>query len=557
MGRIKKSLLVSISLLLGTYEAYGMENPYKDEKKHLPIHIGKNKATYVFNDSVSYQKGHFKVQSKGKEHFTVPHNPGKFQIQSTEMYDGNPQSMPYEEKLLMKIIEGEDGRVRVMDTTTWPYVIHAQLEMRYPEKTYGGSGILIGPHHILTAAHNVYSSAAKEWAQNITVRLGLNGKAAPFGALKVVKAHTFKQWVQGGDIAHDMALLVLDRSIGSEIGWSGLLSLDDETLLKEDVHVTGYPGDKGFTEMMTMSHKLKTVKPEQLYYDIDTYGGQSGSGIWIDKWGSPYTIGTHTLGEGVLNTGNSGVRLSQHKFETIIKWISKSLLLQGKDPERPIKLAIPEVARGYEDIYKRFLKGVLVYRPKNDSDEGKIELPIAALSNPLGSTFDLSSCEYMEEKLSIATGYRKGKISANANKVEIWIVPRFLVAKELSTMTKNHHLREIIKSGNWDAAKAPIGIFWTWGRWNAKEEMAYCNYLTTDSMDDLGSEKLSNKYYASRSTTPHDRASFVYTVIDNIARRLEMRNTSWVIGSPAELAERDGYFPGYVDLFRGGFTLRF
>ena len=47
---------------------------------------------------------------------------------------------------------------------------------------------------------------------------------------------------------------------------------------------------------------------------------------------------------------------------------------------------------GHEDIYERFLKGVLVYRPTEGSDVGKIELPTAALTNPLGSSFDLSSC---------------------------------------------------------------------------------------------------------------------------------------------------------------------
>lgn len=338
MNLFTKSLLVSSSLLLGTYEVYGMENPYEGEKKQNPIHIGKNKATYVFNNSISYKEGQFKARSDGKQRFTAPHNPGKFQIQSTEIYAGHPTNMPYEEKLLMRIKNGQDGRVRIQDTTAWPHVIHAQLEMRYASGNYGGSGILVGPHHILTAAHNVYSNDTKEWAQDISVCLGLNGKAAPFGTLKVVKAHTFKQWVNEHNKSFDIALLVLDRSIGSEIGWSGLLSLDDESLLKEEVHVTGYPGDKGFTKMMTMSQKLKSVEPEQFYYDIDTYGGQSGSGIWINKWGMPYTIGIHTLGEGILNTGNSGVRLSHHKFEKIIRWISKSLLLpQSSPPEEPGK----------------------------------------------------------------------------------------------------------------------------------------------------------------------------------------------------------------------------
>src|SRR3989338_1059219 len=152
--------------------------------------------------------------------------------------------------------------------------------------------------------------------------------------------------------------------------------------------------------------------------------------------------------------------------------------------------AIPKIARGYESIYERFLKGVLVYRPTEGSDEGMVVMRIADLANPLESTFDLSKCGDRGQYLSIATGYRKVQTPANANKVEIWFTPRFLVDREMSHLAPNHHMRAI---GSWDAARAPIGIFWTWGGWDAAGLMAYCNYLTTESMDVLGSENLLKK----------------------------------------------------------------
>lgn len=75
---------------------------------------------------------------------------------------------------------------------------------------------------------------------------------------------------------------------------------------------------------MSISHQLKKIKPEELYYDIDTSGGQGGSGILIEKGGSPYVIGVHTYGERGLNRSSSGVRLTPAKFEQIKGWISKS-----------------------------------------------------------------------------------------------------------------------------------------------------------------------------------------------------------------------------------------
>jgi hypothetical protein len=148
---------------------------------------------------------------------------------------------------------------------------------------------------------------------------------------------------------------------------------------------------------------------------------------------------------------------------------------------------IPEVARGYEAIYQRFLKGVLIYRPYGDgNDTGRINLPIAALGNPLEGVFDLSGCGDAGEYLSIATGYRKGKKAENANKVEIWLAPRFLIERNLKATSG--HFQEIM--GGWDGAAAPVGIFWTWGGW---DNLGYYDYLTTNNMETLGSENLCDK----------------------------------------------------------------
>lgn len=124
--------------------------------------------------------------------------------------------------------------------------------------------------------------------------------------------------------------------------------------------------------------------------------------------------------------------------------------------DRPLALAIPEIARGYEDIYRRFVNGKLIYRPTEGSDVGKIELPIAAFSNPLMGTFDLSPCGDTGQYLSISTGYRKEKKQENTNKVEIWFSPRFLIEREVNTLASNHHMRTILPS--WGGTRASVGI---------------------------------------------------------------------------------------------------
>ncbi|WP_032113621.1 hypothetical protein [Candidatus Paracaedibacter symbiosus] len=68
---------------------------------------------------------------------------------------------------------------------------------------------------------------------------------------------------------------------------------------------------------------------------------------------------------------------------------------------------------GHEEIYERFLKGVLVYRPQKGSEVGMITMRISELGNPLEGTFDLSQCGNVGKYLSISTGYRKGKKQEN------------------------------------------------------------------------------------------------------------------------------------------------
>lgn len=162
-----------------------------------------------------------------------------------------------------------------------------------------------------------------------------------------------------------------------------------------------------------------------------------------------------------------------------------------------IRLSIPSfplIAHGYEEIYQRFLGGKLIYRPQEGSDVGRIEMPISALQNPLEGTFDLSQCGDTGKYLNISTGYRKEKRPENVNKVEIWFAPRFLIEQELQTTAS--HFQGIM--GNWYDT-APVGIFWTWGRWN---NLSDYDYLVTLTMNDFYSDNL----YKMRTQAEQNRA---------------------------------------------------
>ena len=171
------------------------------------------------------------------------------------------------------------------------------------------------------------------------------------------------------------------------------------------------------------------------------------------------------------------------------------------------------------EIMRRFLNGRLIYNPNKDNSIGNIEMRIGDLPNPLDGTFDLSKCGRTGNHVSISTGYRKVKNPENAKKVEVWIAPRFLIERELSTTAK--HFKLIMDSSKWDPEyedmrkkecsekskaagdnrywreHAPVGLFWTWGGWDNAD---WYNHLTEENTDDLSKINLYKNWEKSTQT---------------------------------------------------------
>lgn len=233
------------------------------------------------------------------------------------------QEKVHTEKVLAKG-NSQDRRYRIDNPREWPFACIGQLTIKMNGKTYGGTGTLVGPHHFLTCAHNVYNVKKRMWAEELTVYTGLDDKLIPSGEASAVKVFTYTDWTERGDQRFDIALLILDQSLGQETGWAGLLCESDDELTKRKVRITGYPGDKGLKQLWGMRDTISKISPEEFEYEIDTCAGQSGSPIWLDNYDNPMIIGIHTLGG---DSSNSGVRLSAQKFSQLVQKISETFIL--------------------------------------------------------------------------------------------------------------------------------------------------------------------------------------------------------------------------------------
>ena len=121
-----------------------------------------------------------------------------------------------------------------------------------------------------------------------------------------------------------------------------------------------------------------------------------------------------------------------------------------------------DIVRGHEAVYEQFLRGKLVYKPNKDNDEGRKEFRISDLANPLSGTFDIRGCGDSDRHLSISTGFRTGKNPANENKLEVWIVPQFVLQKDARAKRFNDFLQELTEHRG-----KPFAIIFTWGGWAA------------------------------------------------------------------------------------------
>jgi V8-like Glu-specific endopeptidase len=212
------------------------------------------------------------------------------------------------------VVIGTNDLMPVPDATAYPFSAVCKVITRWPNGTFAnGTGTLIGPRHVVTAAHIVYSHDRGGFARTIEVTPGLDGPGTgthgwntPFGIANSVLMHTFLGWTDRKKPTWDMALLTLDQDIGEETGWLGYGWWESHVGVPS--LISGYRGSSNPAVALTQIFATGEIIAEQprasdpdgprmLYYEIDTVGGHSGSGIiFQDDDGELYVQGVHKGG---------------------------------------------------------------------------------------------------------------------------------------------------------------------------------------------------------------------------------------------------------------------
>ena len=234
----------------------------------------------------------------------------------------------------LESVIGNDDSVIVNDTANAPWRPLVCMRIKAPGEFLIGSGILIRPNVILTAAHNVYRLNSKAYATSIVAHVGVttggNAGAEAIGA-RVQCPPQYVACAGPNDptrLAFDFAVIHLTTDAlgkwtkpGSIPDVLSQAPMSEPELRAAQLTLAGYPVYDGKPIVLRKGlGRIVSTTGTGLLYDMDSLPGQSGGPAFrINEPSKSFTFaGLHTTGQEIENRAR---RWEASMQKTVKDWL--------------------------------------------------------------------------------------------------------------------------------------------------------------------------------------------------------------------------------------------